>query len=248
MCNYEASCLACDALPWQFNQPRAYFKGKVVLFSRFMVNGSSMSEGQRFVTIEFNSTEQGICLLPWSNIVGKLEEAGAKGVLFVDDSDTPQALNQNGVPRKAINIPSFDIPRSIGISVIIFNLLSNSTQDGSKSGITVRLPRISGGASAESSLNVSGDSDRPGSPVAVDPADSTGSTVESTGSSEKVEDPVEVSESSSRSAGVEDGFILRNEYSSENETTTSVGSIFFLQSHLLGFVLTGSLISTMGMF
>jgi len=146
MCNYEASCLACDALPWQFNQPRAYFKGKVVLFSRFMMNASSVrvSEGQRFVTIEFNSTEQGTCLLPLSNIVGKLKDAGAKGVLFVDDSDTPRALIQNGVPRKAIEIPSFDIPRGIGRSVIIFDLLSKSSQDN-HSGITVRLPRITGG-------------------------------------------------------------------------------------------------------
>jgi len=92
ICNAQATCVECDRLEWRWKQPPSEFKDRVALFSRAAFDGDhiEISEDGGYVFTNLPTVAaQGKCLLPRGNIVEELQEAGAKGVIFVECAPPP---------------------------------------------------------------------------------------------------------------------------------------------------------------
>lgn len=83
----QETCLACDRTQWRWKQPPELFAGQVAVFSQVVIDDDRVNvqdvDGEYM--FQFRGTiTQGGCLLPWSNIVKDLQDAGALAVIFIN--------------------------------------------------------------------------------------------------------------------------------------------------------------------
>jgi len=152
ICNAQETCLACDRTQWRWKQPPELFAGQVAVFSQVVIDDDRVNvqdvDGEYM--FQFRGTiTQGGCLLPWSNIVKDLQDAGALAVIFINRDQNIRTYVQEGVPPGEVNIPSFNLPLSLGMRLLLYEYMSEREFLGDEfrngAQVIVRLPRLAGG-------------------------------------------------------------------------------------------------------